>query len=302
MKKKVLLTGGSGLLAVNWAVLINKFFFVTSILHERIISIPNIQTCVTPLDSLKECLSIFENINPDIVIHTAAITNIEKCENDPLLAKKINVDLAKNIAIACNELNIKLVHISTDHLFSGLHSMSSEESTPSPQNIYACTKHDAEVQVQENCSDALIIRTNFYGWGTSYRSSFSDFIICSLRARKMITLYSNVFYSPILIESLVFAVHELLDINKDGIFNIGGGDRISKYEFGYKIAETFSLDADLIKAGSLTEKINSVIRPLDMSLSNDKICKVLKREVGFIDNDIIKLKKTEIFKGDSIIC
>ena len=162
MKKKVLITGGSGLLAVNWALSIRDKYAVTLILHHKKISLSGVDKDIVSLDSLDECSSVLAKHQPDIVIHTAGLANVEECDSDPDLAQEVNVDLARNIAIVCNLQGIKLVHISTDHLFSGNQELATEESITNPVNIYGETKLQSEQQVLENCKDALIVRTNFY--------------------------------------------------------------------------------------------------------------------------------------------
>ena len=119
VKKSILITGGSGLLAVNWALSVRDKYKVTLLLHRRKISLHGVNTEVVLLDSLEECLFLLDKHQPDIVIHTAGLTSVEECELSPLLAQKINVDLARNMASACSKNDVKLVHISTDHLFDG---------------------------------------------------------------------------------------------------------------------------------------------------------------------------------------
>ena len=147
MKTKVLITGGSGLLAVNWALSTRSNYDVTLLLHHRKISLPGVDTDIVSLSSLDECLYVLAKHQPNIVIHTAGLANVEECEFNPDLAQKVNVDLAKNIAIACSNQGIKLVHISTDHLFSGNQELTSEEAKTSPVNSYAKTKFLGEQQV-----------------------------------------------------------------------------------------------------------------------------------------------------------
>ena len=176
MKKKVLITGGSGLLAVNWALFARNEYEVTLLLHRKKITLAGVDTDIVSLNSADECISLLSKHQPDIVIHTVGLSDVEKCESSPDLAHKVNVVLAKNIAIACNYQAVKLVYISTDHLFLGDKEFSSENTITNPVNNYAKTKILAEQKVLESCKDAIIIRTNFFGWGPTYKKSFSDFI------------------------------------------------------------------------------------------------------------------------------
>jgi len=293
MKTKVLITGGSGLLAVNWALSTLDNYSITLLLHHKKISLSGVDTEIASLDSLDECLSVLTKYQPDIVIHTAGLTNIEECESNPNLAQAVNVDLAKNIAIACSNQGIKLVHISTDHLFLGDQEFSTEERVANPVNNYAKSKLLGEQEVLENCKDALVIRTNFYGWGTKYRQSFSDFILNKLKNNEQVDLFSDVFFTPILIDELSKRTHQLIDAGAIGVFNVVSSERVSKYEFGIKLANCFNLDVSLINAVSISHKSDLVKRPKDMSLSNNKLCQTLNCKISSISKQIQILKQQE---------
>lgn len=293
MKLRILFTGGSGLLALNWALAYRDRYSVILGLHEREISLAGVQTRRIDLESVDYLIRAFEAVQPQIVIHTAGLTSVEKCEEDPALAKHVNVQLAANVAQACARLGLPLLHISTDHLFTGVNSLVSEDCPVQPINVYGRTKAEAEVRILEAHPTAMLIRTNFYGWGTSYRHSFSDTVIETLRAGKELTLFQDVFYTPILAETAAQAVHELLDLKAAGIFHVVGDERISKYEFGLKLAQEFKLDANLIKLGYFSDQTSLVRRPYDMSLSNKKTCKLLGRKLGDVSEHISRLHQQE---------
>lgn len=291
--RHILITGGSGLLALNWAISQRNDYSVTLGVNKRNIELAGVRSIQLPINSTESIVSYINNIKPEILIHTAGLTNVEKCESFPELAQYVNVELSKNVTDACVQTGVKLVHISTDHLFTGEVSLLSELDKPDPLNIYGATKVEAEKYVLEKCPGALIIRTNFFGWGMKYRESFSDMIIKNLRNNKSLTLFTDVFYTPILIETLTNIVHELCDSGEQGIYNIVGGERVSKLEFAYETARHFSLDKDLIVPGSILEKTNLVRRPHDMSLSNSKLCKFLGKNVDSLESQLELLCKQE---------
>lgn len=293
MKPRILITGGSGLLAQNWAQTAKINYEVILCKHNREINNKNFKIKLLNLDSVIEIKRYLEKIRPDFVVHTAGLADVEKCELEPNLAFYLNVQLAKNISIACSEIEIPLIHISTDHLFDGNTSFVEEDTLVSPINVYAKTKGEAEFQVLKQYPKALVIRTNFYGWGTSYKKSFSDFVIYSLREKKNITLFCDVFYTPILIEKLVLISHELIKANASGIFNIVGDDRVSKYDFGLIVAKKFDLDPSLIYKSQIYKKTNFVKRPLDMSLSNKKVSEFLDKKMGGLEEHLFILKEQE---------
>jgi dTDP-4-dehydrorhamnose reductase len=294
MKENILITGGSGLLALNWAATMREKFNVTLGLHDRKVNLKGTKSILLDLDSKEALTKVFDELQPQLVIHAAGLTSVEACEANPVLAKYINVDLSQNLAIVCANLNIPLVYISTDHLFSGNESLIDEDFPVSPINVYAKTKVEAEAYVQNAFPQALIIRTNFYAWGSSYRHSFSDMVINNLRAGKKISLFKDIYYTPLLVESLVDAVHELVKKKAKGIFNVVGDDRISKYDFGLKLAREFSLDNSLIDEGKIIDKPSLVNRPHDMSLSNEKVTNFLGRKMGGLDQHVLKLKAQEV--------
>lgn len=287
--RRILITGGSGLLGLNWALNDRENYEVVLALHNREVSLKNTTSLKVSFNSLQNIKRCFEEIKPDLIVHTAGITSVENCEKNPQAANIVNTNLASNISLACSDLNLRLVHISTDHLFSGEYSMVNEKTPLSPLNIYAATKAEAEVRVLENFPSALVVRTNFYGWGPSYRPSFSDYIIDTLREGKELTLFEDVFYTPILAERLIQNIHELLKRDAAGVFNIVGDERVSKYQFGLTLAEYFDLDTNLIKKGKIKDKQALVQRPFDMSLSNSKACTLIGHKLGNIDQHICRL-------------
>ena len=293
MTAKVFITGGSGLLALNWALAIKDSHTVTLGLHNRIVSLAGVRTQKVELESVEHLVRTFDAAQISMVIHAAGFTSIEQCEAKPDQARHINVDLAANVAKASAKLGLPLIHISTDHLFCGEMPLLAETCPVTPVNLYGRTKAEAELQVLEAHPLALLIRTNFYGWGTSYRRSFSDMIIDSLRAGKDLSLFTDVSYTPILVETVARAAHDLIDTKATGIFNIVGDECTTKYEFGIRIAEEFGLDVGLIKPGLLADQDALVQRPFDMSLSNQKVSKLLGRKLGGLSEHLPRLHKQE---------
>jgi dTDP-4-dehydrorhamnose reductase len=294
LKPSIFLTGGSGLLAVNWFYSKRNEYAVYLGLNERKISPEGGHILSLDFSSVESILPQLQELQPSVVIHTAGFTSVETCENNPDLAFHINVELSSLVANATKRLGIPLVHISTDHLFEGNASMLSEEEPTQAINVYGQTKALAEKAVGQINPDALLIRTNFYGWGTSYRKSFSDQIIYSLRSHQTLHLFDDVHYTPILAENLIQTVHDLLDKKAKGIYHVVSDDRISKYEFGVLIAEEFGLDKSLIHKSTLQSQTNLVKRPIDMSLSNRKVRELLGRNLGTVKQHIALLHQQEL--------
>ncbi|MEK7300225.1 MAG: sugar nucleotide-binding protein, partial [Nitrospirota bacterium] len=151
----------------------------------------------------------------------------------------------------------------------------------------------AEEWVQAAYPKSLILRTNFFGWGHRYRQSFSDWLIYNLRAGKPLTLFDDVYFTPILADRLALAAHELVEKGASGIFNLVGPTRLSKYEFGLRVSDYFSLPTNLINRGQLSLATLLAPRPRDMSLDSSKAQQVLGHGLGTIHEYLRELQAQE---------
>ncbi len=301
MKKKYLIVGGSGLLGVNWAIQKRDAYDIFIGLNKRVVDIKGVSAFSIDFADQKSILHSISELQPDVVINAAGLTSVEICENFPQQAFNANVEIARKVSFAANYIGAKVVQISTDHLYTGNIFSVDEQITPQPVNQYGITKWKAEQAVLEASPRALVIRTNFYGWGPNYRPSFSDQIISHLRNGKIVRLFEDVYYSPILISVLVDTIHALIDRDAAGLFNVVGDERISKYAFGKKLADIFSLDSSLILQDTLSNRRDLVRRPLDMSLSNSKVINFLGKAIGNIEAHLNQLKEQETMYYQEII-
>ncbi|EQC43369.1 UDP-4-amino-4,6-dideoxy-N-acetyl-beta-L-altrosamine transaminase [Bacteriovorax sp. Seq25_V] len=293
MKKKVLITGGSGLLGINLAYFMKDIWDISLFCKSKLVELDGVSCTHLNLSDEMKVYREIEKFSPDIIIHTAGLTNVEYCEKNYFQAYESNVLASRYIAKASKLVNAKLVHISTDHFCSQASLLSDENQIDIPINNYAKTKLDAEFEVKRSASDPLIVRTNFYGWGHKYRKSFSDVIINSLRKKKTITLFDDVYYTPIYVEDLIKKINLLVERNAEGIFNIVGPEKVSKYEFGLKVAKAFDLNVSLINKGSIKDIGNLVNRPLNMSLSNEKAISLLNTKFLTIEESLELMKQAE---------
>jgi dTDP-4-dehydrorhamnose reductase len=289
MKKSLLITGGTGLLGRNWALTMRDRFAVVLGTHERGVRVAGAVTQRVDLTSRDDIRRAIDDTEAAALIHAAGMTNVEACERDPALARHVNFELSRNVAYACASSGIALAHISTDHLFSSSRQLVSEAEPVAPLNVYARTKADAEIEVQQAYPAALVVRTNFFGWGPPYRQSFSDVIVAALRSQTPLTLFCDVFFTPILMEKLVGAVHQLIELRAAGVFNVVGDERVSKYEFGRRIAAFLQLDDGVLGRGQLADRRDLVPRPREMSLSNAKLRRALGRGIGGLDEQLMRL-------------
>ena len=283
--KKILITGGSGLLGSNLALRLRKNYEVLILLNKIKINIP-LTINAKAQSSLDK---IFSSFRPDLVINTVALTNIELCEERPLLAQRINVNFLENMIPFCKKYNSKILHISTDHMSDGLNALVNEEHISHPINEYAKTKLKAEKILRYEVPESLIIRTNFFGWGPRYRKSFSDRIIDEIQRKTEVYLFKDAFFSPVSIRNLCEQIINLYEINANGVYNVSSNDRVSKLQFGIMLCDYFKLDQKLIKPSSIEDQKQLIVRPRDTSLDNKKISNLLKIDCGPVSNNISHL-------------
>lgn len=275
---KTFISGGAGFLGTEWINNTEDLSDLVVSVHNRPPRSRNVAIFTNPLESTERLTKELKTREVTLFVHTAAVTDIEECEANPKLAYDTNLEITKSVVAACNETDVKLIFISTDHLSSGNMAMSREESPLEPINTYAKSKAAAEDYVLKNARNPLIVRSNFFGWGPIYRESFSDRIIRNLSNKKPLFLFDDVYFTPIYTKNLIRFIYMLIELKKSGVYNVACDERISKYEFGLKLARKFMFDHSLVQRASIDDRRDLVKRPKDMSLSNCKLKSVLNEK------------------------
>ncbi len=287
------ITGGAGLLGHNWIEKIKDKFDLYISENKKKIKFNNAKKYKKSLFNTSALKKFIIKNKITTFIHCAALSDVEDCEKNVKNCKKINTILPFLLCRMCRQLNVKFIFISSDHLFKGDKSYYNEKDNTFPLNSYALSKVIAEKKIIKIDKKALIIRTNFYGKSSRYKKSFSDKIINSLQLNRSIKLFNNVYFTPILVDKLIIAIHKLIELNKSGIFNISSNQRLSKYKFGLLIAKKFKLNPNNIENIQIESLKNLTKRPKDMSLSNEKIKKILPSHYFDVHKNLNELFKNE---------
>jgi dTDP-4-dehydrorhamnose reductase len=287
--QKLLITGTSGLLG-NKIVKAAKHNYEVIPTHNTKPLHPN--SVKLEITNLTEALKVFNKLEPNIVIHTASETNVDKCEIEKEHAWKTNAEGTRNIAEACQKVNAKLVCISTDYVFDGEKGLYDEEDKPNPVNYYGLTKLEGEKQVIKHCKNYAILRTSvLYGWHP-WKQNFTTWIINQLKQGKETTVVNDHYNTPTWAGNLAEIAIEVAERNLHGLYHASGRERISRYEFAKQIARTFNLNADLVKPVKMSQLTAWVAkRPKDSSLNTGKIQKQLKTKPLNITEGLNKMKE-----------
>lgn len=295
MKKKkeklnLLILGGSSLLSFLWCKAIYKKFNIYLSQHQKDISYLNFPVLNVNFDNFKTLASEISKNEIDIVVNTIGLTNVELCEIEIDKAYYLNAKLPGIIAKACQIANAKLIHISTDHFFDNENKRHTEDDEVSLLNIYSKSKYHGEIEVLSNLPTSLICRTNFFGYGPTYKLSFSDWIIKSCLSNKKIVLFNDVFISPLCGKNLALRSLELIKLNCKGIYNLSSDNSITKYAFGILLCKLLGISNSNIKSGSINSRKDLIKRPNSMALSNLKASNALNKDFGKVSKQILDIK------------
>lgn len=288
--ERLLITGASGLLGNKIVELARRDYKVVPLHNTRPIHFDSLKLDIT---DQKQVSDFFSRLKPDVVIHAAAETNVDRCETEKELAQKINVDVTGNIAVACSKADAKMIYTSTDYVFNGEKGFYAEEDTPNPINHYGLTKLEGENQAKKLCKNYVILRTSvLYGWHP-WKQNFVTWVINSLKQKKEVSIVADHFNTPTLADNLAEITIEVMQKDLQGLYHASGSQRISRYEFAQQIAKTFNLDDDLIKPSKMSQiSVWKAERPKDSSLNTNKIKRLLKTKWLNINEGLKKMKES----------
>ncbi len=180
---------------------------------------------------------VFDQVQPDWVIHCAALANLDECEDDPAFAEMMNSELPGVVAKATRG-KARLVHISTDAVFDGTQGDYTEEDEPNPHNVYSRTKLAGEWAVMEANPDAMIARVNLFGWSLKGKRSLSEWFFYNMQAGKPVKGFTDVTFCPLLVNDIAGILLDMLGKNLSGLYHLVGSKCISKYDFG-KVSRSY---------------------------------------------------------------
>ena len=278
---KLLITGGSGLYGSKLAqTALAKNIEVFSADIQNLSPFGDfVKLDITNKEAVEEA---FEAIAPDVVVHAASLTDVDKCELNKELAWKINVDGTRNILRSCNKTGSFLAYVSTDYVFNGEKGCYVESDAANPINYYGMTKLAAEEIVQAR-DEYLIARPSvIYGSRPAAgKVNFALWLIETLRKGEKVKIVTDQWNTPTLNTNLAEMTLEAIDRKLTGVYHLCGASRVSRFEFAQKIAEAFGLDKALIEAVCSSQFSWPAKRPQDSSLDTLKAqrmfnCKPLK--------------------------
>lgn len=296
MKKKLLFFGHSGNLGSNFIYFLkNDFNFILNI-NEKKLYFPDVEYIyLSEKDFLKNPDHIkdkIKSISPDLILNSAACTNLDFCQKSPKKTAFVNYILPSILSKICLELKIKFIHISTDHLYKKNIPYKDEKIKTSKVNNYSYQKIKAENLILKNNKNALIIRTNFFSHSSNSKQLIYK-IQNAINDKNKITLFNDYYFTPIYSKYLCKIINYLIKKDNIGIFNIVSDERISKYNFGKLFLKKIQNEKDYFFKSKIKNAKLFTRRCYDLSLSNKKVKKIINFKIPSLDKQIKEFLKND---------
>lgn len=280
MLPKLMVTGYGGFVAgsVVWNALRSGLWDVYALslvekpaLRERFQCIP------FDLCDAARLEGVFSEINPDAVVHTAALADIDYCEGHRAEADRVNVGVTRELAFRCAESGAKMILCSTDTVFDGTKGLYTEEDSPRAVNYYAETKIRAEEIVRETVERGVVARLSLVmglpvlGTGNSFLAKMLD----TLERGESVKFPANEIRTPVDVITVGRAFLEIAASDFTGTLHLAGSTRINRYEMACQIAEKLGYSRDLVTATDSNAMPGRAPRPNDASLDNSRAKRLL---------------------------
>ncbi|MHB1709489.1 MAG: SDR family oxidoreductase [Thermoplasmataceae archaeon] len=221
---------------------------------------------------------VIKNTSPDLVINSAGITNVDYCESHPDEAMAINGTAVGSLADIVEESGSTLCQISTDYVFSGQKGNYAEDDEAVPVNAYGKSKLAAEDELRGRKCMILRISTPYGINLAGKKLTFMDFVFSSLRSGKQVRIVTDQFTTPTYVNDIPIAIEAMYRSRLMGTYNLGSRECTSRYDFSVILAETFTLDKNLILPIRTNELGLLAKRPLNTCMDTSKIGKFIRVE------------------------
>jgi len=289
--KTLLIIGANGFLGSN-ILQLRKIKEVRDLDYQFIAA--DIENSNVPIDvafyhlnitNLQDTLKKIEVISPDVVLLTAAMTDVDQNEVDKDLATTINTVGPKNVLEACKKPDSKMIFMSTDFIFDGISKEGNynERDIPNPLSFYAKTKYNAEQAIINSEIEHIICRTAvLYGWNKD-KFNFITWIIDKLQKNEPIQIVTDQLNSPTFARNLAEIILKLIEKDAKGIYHTAGDCTLNRYEMAIKCADIFNLKRELISQIESFEQ--KAIRPKNAGLDISKLKRLVGSDLKIYDLD-----------------
>ena len=279
-EEKIFITGGSGFLGGYLVKAAASEFGVVATYFRTKPQFSGAGWLRLDLSETDDMKAVIFRTKPAVIIHAAAMTNVDICENHKEETNQINIRATEVIAQGASKIGTKMIYLSTDLVFDGVNPPYDENDQPNPLNHYGWSKWQGELTVAGNIDNHLIVRPSIiFGPPAILGTSFTESLRKSWYEGKITKLFIDQFRTPIFAGNLASALMELIKRDYVGTLHIGGVERVSRYQFGQYLSELLETRADLIQKSNMSEIDFAAKRPNDVSMNIELARSVLKTEL-----------------------
>lgn len=249
MKKNILITGGSGLLGLGLYLTKPSEFncYFTYFNDHTTASLIGMGFYKLDITNKNAVETFITEKNIDFIIHAASLGNIDYCEKNQKVAKKINIGSTEILYNLSQKYKFKIIYISSNAIFDGNDAPYDESSQANPQNYYGYTKQESERIVLQDKSNLVIRLLLLFGWNAAtQRLNPMTWVINELSKGNSMNVVDDIYNNPISNIEAAQVIWKLLKKDTTGIVNLAGKDRVSRYEFARLVTSVFNLDPTLL--------------------------------------------------------
>lgn len=276
----LLITGISGMLGANLALDLSGRYRIAGTRHSRAMNLPGVPAHTLDLSDAVAVRAMVAGLRPSVVVHCAAMTDVDACERDPGAAMAVNAGATGELASACAEAGARLVYFSTDAVFSGERGGYAEEDAAGPVNAYGRSKLEGERRALARCPGTLVLRTNIFGLGLRPGHGLAEWILARGRAGEPFTGFSDVFFAPLLVNVLGEVLEACLAAGLAGVYHAAGTPVVSKERFARDLLGAYGLDQGLVRPGSVRAMRFAAPRPGNSSLDGSRLAALLPPDIS----------------------
>jgi dTDP-4-dehydrorhamnose reductase len=291
-KKLTLVTGASGLLGVNLLTEAQRSNReVVGLCYRHALTMNGVALYSIDITDHATLRSLLWKLQPTSIIHCAAATSLDWCEDHPDDAERMNVQATKFLAMFAQQINAQFLYVSTDAVFDGERGNYSEEASPNPLNVYAKSKLQGEFEAFQWHRSPIVVRiASIYGWNAQPKRSIGEWFMEEIRAGRTVTGFTDAHFCPMFANDTAEILLAMIDHRLEGLYHVASSDRISKFEFARRIAVEFDLTTQCIIPGTVVQAVLRAQRSRDVSLCTKKIQTTLGRPMPSVDAGVQRFR------------
>ena len=286
-----LVTGASGLLGANLClVAADRGHQVAAVSNQTPVHVSpgvSVQLDLCEGEAVEEQIS---RLRPDLIVHCAALTDVDACETDRARAFAVNAEATRGLAHAAVRVGARMVTVSTDAVFDGEVGGYVEGDQTAPVNVYAESKLAGERGTLDASPDHLVVRTTLFGWNAQPKRSLAEWVLARLESGDRVPGFTDAVFAPLEASTLGGLLLDLAEGGATGVWHLGSCDGVTKYDFARTVATVFGFDPDRVDEARMHDVDFRAMRPPRTALDSRRAAAHLGRDLPTVADGIRRMR------------